>query len=1258
MSMTTTSDSGRLGPVVGRANTAIFITTAVLGFLVWFAVSSGTWLTLFVLDNLLKLPAALRFPLSIAGVAVTVWSFWQHVIVSLRRHMTNEQVALMLEKKYGISENVIINTIQFEEMDYGERQKDFVQETVKAGSVGWRNIPLRELWQFGRVSVWGVVFTVLLALFIFYVLAMPRYADNALYRYMHSLSDVPPVGACTLAITPDRDIMISEHDTLQISLAVGLDAKGAKLAAYPELRFKEGEGAVGDARSDGATATMEPVVGKENVYRYTFENVRHSFAFRAFAGDTYTRSIQVRVSPAPKIEAARFFITPPAYVVEAAREEVGPPQSVRCLAHSKLGIEVKLDRTAEKLQWQWPQGKVAFENTNGLLWRANVEVGDSAGAYDVDVKSKGMDRPARIASGSVLLMTDRKPDVRFVDTAMSRSVMPGDRLALRVEASDDYGLGELQVTARAAYGESVTEKVREWKFGEAPGQKGKIDKSFELVIDASKFVPGRQYFLEARAKDYCPDTHWGVSEPILLSVKMVDELKTADADLAKLYDALERAIRLQKEALDGTRNLMSNVDSVWLDMNHAPRVPAEIQKMLDKYRATILGKQTGVQAALLEGVKFAPETEKRMATRLKEIAGAEAVEANDRAFSAACSSSSAGEIKPAVAKVFATDGKTRSAGFDSVKGRYVGLVVIAPQGWRDETWIGNLSLLGEGGKILDKSGWKVVSATPGEKPEAAFGDAGWRAVGRAPYFLVVDLGSESAITGITCTDRDGLQAPKDFRLYVATANPPNIVIATPDKARVLVDLEPLRLVQEAIYNQLLALKGREIIEIAQKEDKEVKKALGEEGEQAPSVDGKLNDYIDKLRSWTRDHEDNVKQRKAIADKPPENMSDQDPQKLAELNLRKLDQARQLKDWVDDLENSKIMDFADKSQVKLTDVIEKSKTLAELAKAAAEKARLPGEWTWNMDNLMTQLAKKITSQGPQDSGSADEPGKTEAAEDKGQTPKIPELPTDMSMVIPDLKNLLDEVKPKFEQAGMAMMDTTDPSGPAMTDKYSSMAAAGKVGDQPPDPNKKAVGRSKPGRAGQADGEMVADKAQPMKDSPPKMPNRMSSTPSKGGAEDNGAVPATSIGLGKASGTPSEYAKSGKLPPEELRKMMDMEGKMENIAQNIRLLILNLDRYHLPTTDLQKALANLEQLNEAMRGGQGVGIRKIFDAAVQNVNNAGVSVASAMEVRRKEQAELRKRREVDSGGRAESIPEGYEDIIKSYFQRLAEEATSLK
>ena len=138
--------------VVERANRTIRTTAVVLGFFTWFAIAATTWLSLFALDNLLDLPSALRFPFGIIGLIVTIAVFFKCVVGALRTHLSNEQVALMLEKQFGIEENVLINTMQFEEMGYSDKQTDFIRATASAATTEWSHVPLREFMAAGPVG--------------------------------------------------------------------------------------------------------------------------------------------------------------------------------------------------------------------------------------------------------------------------------------------------------------------------------------------------------------------------------------------------------------------------------------------------------------------------------------------------------------------------------------------------------------------------------------------------------------------------------------------------------------------------------------------------------------------------------------------------------------------------------------------------------------------------------------------------------------------------------------------------------------------------------------------------------------------------------------------------------------------------------------------------------------------------------------------------------------------------------------------------
>jgi len=173
----------------------------------------------------------------------------------------------------------------------------------------------------------------------------------------------------------------------------------------------------------------------------------------------------------------------------------------------------------------------------------------------------------------------------------------------------------------------------------------------------------------------------------------------------------------------------------------------------------------------------------------------------------------------------------------------------------------------------------------------------------------------------------------------------------------------------------------------------------------------------------------------------------------------------------------------------------------------------------------------------------------------------------------------------------------------------------------------------------------------------MPPRMSNTPSESGSvPDEGSQPATAVGLGKSTGTPTDFGRKGRLPPDQYDKLRDFEGEVSNIRENTNQLMLALDKYNLPTTDLRKALLRLEQIQMATKGGDGVKIRQAVSDAIAHMDAAQQAVARAIELRRREQAEYRKKHQHGSDGSAETVPDGYKDIVKTYFRRLAEQSAN--
>ena len=1255
--------------VVERANRNRRTSSVILGFLTWAAIVATTWLSLFALDNLLNLPSSLRFPFAILGLVITVGCFFKYVVGPLRERSSDELTALKLEEQFGIKDNVLINTMQFEDMGYSEEQKAFINATADAATTGWNHVPLRELLQVGRLTKWSCAVVVLLVSWIAYSIVAPDYLESAFNRYAFSFADAPPAAASKLVMTPAEDVTIAEYANLDVSLDVSKFIKGKELVIYPSIKYKEGVGVFESQSVDGAEVKMRPVVGNPNLYQYTFETVRRSFSFRIFVGSTYTHSVQVTVNPAAKIIESTFTVTPPAYVAIPARTQSGPPNPVKCLPTTQLGVRIKVDQAIESLRWEWPAGKIVFQDAGDRVWNAQLDVGDSGGNYDLIAVVKDMPDIV-LSSGSVLMVTDRKPEVRYVDTEMSHVVVPGATLSLKFEGKDDYGMKDMKLTFRRAQAGSQPEVLQDWAF-EAPGERDLIEKSVRLKIDASQFELGNKYFLEVHGNDFCPGTDTGVSDPLLLTVKTLDAdlADGSESNLKDLYAALERAIQLQKQALDGTDGLLANSDGVWLDLNRKRRDDKAIQGDLDKYQKRISGQQMAVRKTLLDGVRTVPDKGVHMAARMKSIAEIEAVDANTRAFAAGRARLDAGALKRANGYGPGTSFKkntTQVVRFKEMPARYFGLVVDSSHNWSGKAWLDSLALVGEKSAYLDSSSWKLVSSSVKDAPKALAAPKGKPATGGVllpslPATFVFDMGTEQPVSGVACfgKDRGNDAAPKGVSVYLTTAKAPTIGPMPLEQARVDGEFKHLRTVQQIIYNELLALKGAEFEALAKDADLELADLLGEEA--SASVDGDLDDAEKKFKNWLEENEDNEKLRNIIAGKAPEDLTEEDEKKLADLDLKKEALKRELMDMEQDHAEYG-WDFADKTDIETFEEtmhnIQEAKEELELgAMATKDRDKERGDMSRNMDNSKEQdgAMELETGQMFSQSGAMKEPGHMENPEDEGMPPDLGELPAQLPIQISELTKGLDELGEPIPESGSEIMDMKDPEGSPVSDNLDSASAAGQMTDETPNPTAKAKGRGNLGRAGQADGQMVADKAPAIPDNEVAMPSRVSDSQAEDGQiQDEDTASATSVGVGKGTGKTTDFEKSGKLPPDALNKLKELMGApKEESQENNHGLLLALQRHHLPTTDLKKALNLLEQLRRNEK--QGVDVRQALSEAQGHVRAAERALAGAYERRAKELADRKTGDAFESDTAGGTVPAGYENIVSSYFKAVAEESS---
>jgi hypothetical protein len=188
--------------------------------------------------------------------------------------------------------------------------------------------------------------------------------------------------------------------------------------------------------------------------------VNESFAFRVFAADTYTESIKVTVNRVPRIKESEFHILAPSYTGAGRTSMLGPPEALSGPAGSEVVVDVKLDKSAEALWYKGSGDWVPFENHDGL-WTAKTQL-QQAESYKIEVKAPGFDERIEIAEGPILAQQDRRPEVEFVTSELSRRVNLGERLRLDIQAYDDFGARRIYVTHKSVRTGSSETTVESW----------------------------------------------------------------------------------------------------------------------------------------------------------------------------------------------------------------------------------------------------------------------------------------------------------------------------------------------------------------------------------------------------------------------------------------------------------------------------------------------------------------------------------------------------------------------------------------------------------------------------------------------------------------------------------------------------------------------------------------------------------------------------------------------------------------------------
>ena len=560
--------SAIIRPALESIGQRVLLAQAALGVGQWLAPALGAALALCLLDNLLHLPAAVRLVALIGLFALAVAGFVNRLWRPLR-HASPERTAVLVEEVAGIGDNRIINACQFERLagigGLGDSELAFAKPTLVRGYALLGSVPWAPLLRLRTLAAWlGLMGAVALA-FTAYAQAFPDHARNALLRLSLPLSDIPPLGAVALAITPSSSISLYDGESLTVHVsAAPVDAARGPLGEPPLLVRGQGLGGLGESLEAGEHIAMASEGDDGRHFAATFANLHQAFTIRATCGGSWTRALEVRIMPLPSLRAARFVVDGPAYAGITDQSRPGPPATLTVLSGARVGVQVSLDQQVPSMIWRIGDQEVPLRE-QGEMWSGASAV-TASGTYALILPASASQPERRIAQGSIQLDSDHPPQVELVTSDRNRFVNPGERVTLEVVASDDLGLQAVVVMARESSDQSASSgwQLRHWHYIGPPGNPGPVHETVSIDIDPQHFLPGKSYLIEASARDYAPpsgqQTH---SQPVVLRVRALADLALPIGDpLTIAFNLLKEAVLAEQRARAVTGNVTVNLEDI------------------------------------------------------------------------------------------------------------------------------------------------------------------------------------------------------------------------------------------------------------------------------------------------------------------------------------------------------------------------------------------------------------------------------------------------------------------------------------------------------------------------------------------------------------------------------------------------------------------------------------------------------------------------------------------------------------------------
>jgi hypothetical protein len=501
----------------------------------------------FSLDILVHLPRWGRVTTSALFFAVLVllgrWILrrWKEV------RLTEDQVALAIERQTPGTSNQIINSLQIARAVDGEHGTAVLRENHAA----LQNIRLRQAAKMRPALVrLGFAAVVLGAGVCFYVFKQAHFT-NAASRLFQPFAQIPPLYRTTLSVEPG-DVTAVPGSAVKIRVRI----QGERPAKLAVQQF------VGDAR----TSEHVPVPAGAEFVEYTFRNLQRSLTYTVTGGDYTTPVFNIDVPLPPQVNLVRATMHLPEYTRIAPQRVEAHGGDLEALQGTRAEVTFVLDQPADTATLMLegageknaaPAGtarEIALKRITPTEFSGEIVFKDVLG-YQVRVQ-RGKQTPGPSLRYGLRALPDQPPQLTLTGLDRQTEAQLGSELPLKISASDDYGLAEVGLFARklvvgtkAPAADEGWQPVAKWPQPNL-GREVKLDHS--LAITALGAVEGEkvEIALRGRDADSAKGSAWTAGETFTLLIGgegtvfqvLYEQILQSEADIKKLISVQQDGV--------------------------------------------------------------------------------------------------------------------------------------------------------------------------------------------------------------------------------------------------------------------------------------------------------------------------------------------------------------------------------------------------------------------------------------------------------------------------------------------------------------------------------------------------------------------------------------------------------------------------------------------------------------------------------------------------------------------------------------------